>query len=129
MKLRHLFSTCLLFVSFSSHAGLVHQYRFDGSLADDLGGPSLASLGGSVTGGRYVFAMNQGLVLNENLGGQYTLDFLYNFSNQTSYRKLVDFAAGASDTGLYSLGGMLDLYTPPSNSALTGAMTTTSIAR
>jgi hypothetical protein len=123
MKLSHLFAASLLFVSFGSQAALVHQYRFDGSLADDQGGPSLVSMGGTVTGGRYVFAMNEGLALNENLGGQYTLDFMYNFSDQSSYRKLVDFAGGASDTGLYSLAGMLDLYTPPSNSAMTGAMT------
>lgn len=110
MSARHLFAAGLLLVSFSSHAGLVHQYRFDGSLADDMGGPSLGSLGGTVAGGRYVFDMNQGLVLNENLGSQYTLDFVYNLASQTGYRKLVDFAARTSDNGVYTLNGMATIY-------------------
>jgi hypothetical protein len=117
MKFSQLFAVSLLFVSLSSHAGLVHQYRFDGSLADDQGGPSLVALGGTVTGGRFVFDANQGLVLNENLGAEYTLDFLYNFVSQSSYRKLVDYAAGASDNGVYTNAGIVDLYTNGSHMA------------
>lgn len=110
MKLRHLLSAALLFVSFSSHAALIHQYRFSGNLTDDLGGPSLTALGGTVNADRYVFGMNQGLVLGENLGGVYTIDFLYNLSSQASYRKLVDFKNGTSDNGVYSFGGRASVY-------------------
>lgn len=120
MKLSQLFAVSLLFVSFSSHAGLVHQYRFDGSLADDQGGPSLVALGGTVTGGRYVFDANQGLVLNENLGAKYTLDFLYNFASQSGYRKLVDYATGTSDKGVYTNAGIVDFYTNGSHIAAGG---------
>lgn len=117
MKLSQLIAVSLLFVSFSSHAGLVHQYRFDGSLADDKGGPSLVALGGTVTGGRYVFGANEGLVLNQNLGAEYTLDFLYNFASQSGYRKLVDYAAGISDNGVYTNAGIVDLYANGSHMA------------
>jgi hypothetical protein len=110
MSARQFFAAGLLLVSFSCHAGLVHQYRFDGSLADDIAGPSIVSLGGTVAAGHYVFGMNEGLVLNENLGAQYTLDFVYNLASQTSYRKLVDFAAGTSDNGVYTLNGQATLF-------------------
>lgn len=115
MSVRQVLAAGLLLVSFSSHAGLVHQYRFDGSLADDMAGPSLVSLGGTVAGGSYVFGMNQGLDLNENLGSQYTLDFVYNLASQSGYRKLVDFAAGGSDNGVYTRNGQTTLYVGGNN--------------
>ena len=105
MKLRHLLSATLLFASFSAHAELIHQYRLNNSLVDDFGGPSLVANGGSFTADRYVFGTNQGLTLNENLGSVYTIDFVYNFSNQTSYRKLIDYRNRTSDNGVYTHTG------------------------
>lgn len=110
MKLRHLLSAALLFASFSAHAELIHQYRLNNSLADDFGGPSLVANGGTFTADRYVFGMNQGLTLNENLGSVYTIDFVYNFSNQTSYRKLIDFRNRTSDNGVYAHTGRALFY-------------------
>lgn len=110
MKLRHLFSAALLFASFSANAELIHQYRLNNSLVDDFGGPSLVGNGGSFTADRYVFGANQGLTLNENLGSVYTIDFVYNFSNQTSYRKLIDYRNRTSDNGVYTHTGRALFY-------------------
>lgn len=110
MKLRHLFSAALLFASFSANAELIHQYRLNNSLLDDFGGPSLVANGGSFTADRYVFGANQGLTLNENLGSAYTIDFVYNFSNQTSYRKLIDYRNRTTDNGVYTHTGRALFY-------------------
>ena len=110
MKLRHLFSAALLFASFSANAELIHQYRLNNSLVDDFGGPSLVANGGSFTADRYVFGANQGLTLNENLGSVYTIDFVYNFSNQTSYRKLIDYRNRTTDNGVYTHTGRALFY-------------------
>lgn len=110
MKLRHVVAAALLFTSLSANAELIHQYRLNNSLADDFGGPSLVTNGGTLSSDRYVFGTNQGLTLNENLGAVYTIDFVYNFSNQSSYRKLIDFANRASDNGVYSFDGRALFY-------------------
>lgn len=110
MKLRHLFSAALLFASFSANAELIHQYRLNNSLVDDFGGPSLVANGGSFTADRYVFGANQGLTLNENLGSVYTIDVVYNFSNQTSYRKLIDYRNRTTDNGVYTHTGRALFY-------------------
>lgn len=110
MKLRHVAAAALLFTSLGANAELIHQYRLNNSLADDFGGPSLVSNGGTLSSDRYVFGANQGLTLNENLGSVYTIDFVYNFSNQSGFRKLIDFANRASDNGVYSYDGRATFY-------------------
>ena len=115
MKLRHLLSAALLFASFSANAELIHQYRLNNSLADDFGGPSLVANGGTFTADRYVFGANQGLTLNENLGSVYTIDFVYNFSIQSGYRKLIDYANRTSDNGVYAQGGGALFYVSGGN--------------
>ena len=110
MKLRHVFSAALLFASFNANAELIHQYRLNNSLADDFGGPSLVANGGTFTADRYVFGINQGLTLNENLGSVYTIDFVYNFSVHSGYRKLIDYANRTSDNGVYAYGGRALFY-------------------
>lgn len=110
MKLRHLFSAAVLFASFNANAELIHQYRLNNSLADDFGGPSLVANGGTFTADRYVFGINQGLTLNENLGSVYTIDFVYNFSVHSGYRKLIDYANRTSDNGVYAYNGRALFY-------------------
>lgn len=110
MKLRHLLPAALLFASLSAQAELIHQYRLDGSLVDDLGGPSLIANGGTFAGDRYVFGVNQGLKLNENLGSVYTIDFVYNLTSQSGYRKLIDYANRTSDNGVYTNSGRATFY-------------------
>lgn len=58
-----------------------------------------------------MFGANQGLVLNETLSAAYTLDFMFNFANVSGYRKLVDYAAGAADKGVYVYDNLLGFYT------------------
>lgn len=120
MKLRYLVPAALLLVSLNSHAGLIHQYRFNGTLADDLGGRALVSKGGSLTDTQYVFGLNQGLALEENLGSEFTIDFLYSLDSQSSWRKLIDFAGRARDAGVYTNSGFGAVYNAGSTIATTG---------
>src|SRR5262245_28977002 len=49
-----------------------HLYTFDTNLADQFGGPTLLADGGTVAGGRYTFATNQGLRLLSGLANTST---------------------------------------------------------
>ncbi len=88
-----------------------HHYRLDGSYADDLGGPSLTPLGGTLGSTGYAFGADQGLtvdgVVNEAV---YTIDLAFSFDELSGYRRIIDFQNQASDTGLYVYSGDLNFY-------------------
>ncbi len=91
-----------------------HQYRLDGSLADDMGGPTLVAAGGTLGATGYSFGVNQGLVMDPGLGGVYTIDLLFHLDSvATGWRKLVDFKALTSDNGLYTYAGQWDCCCTP----------------
>src|SRR5260370_11257489 len=89
----------------SSAAPLIHDYQFQNSLADSLGGPSLVSLGGTVGSGTYTFAAQQGLSLSNALpnSADYSLFMNFEFSSVSGYVKIVDFKNLTADNGLYNL--------------------------
>ena len=87
-----------------------HQYRFDGTLADDFGGAALVSGGGVVGASGYTFDKNQGLTLTESLGSVYTIDLSFSFSALSGWQKIADFSNLSSDNGLYSLGASLSSF-------------------
>jgi hypothetical protein len=95
-------------------AGLIHDYLFQGSLADSLGGPSLVSLGGTVGPNAYTFGAEQGLSLSNALtGGEdatYSIYLNFEFDSLTGYRKILDFKDLASDNGLYNLNTDINYY-------------------
>lgn len=113
MKFHHLMATALLFVAMDSRAALIRQYELNGNLNDALGGKALAHLGGSTGPQAYAFGPNQGLRLDEKLGGTYSIDMrlrLDAFNTGNSYTRLIDFKSLANDNGLYLMGDQFRLY-------------------
>ena len=88
-----------------------HFYSLDTTYADALGGPALVGQGGALDASHYNFGVNQGLQLNNALQSDiYTIDLQFNFDTTAGYRRIVDFKAGGSDTGLYQLDTALNFY-------------------
>ncbi|HLJ94891.1 MAG TPA: PKD domain-containing protein [Gemmataceae bacterium] len=96
-----------------------HIYDLNSGLADQMGGPALIADGGTLTGGRYVFGMDQGLRLDGALADttNYSvvlvaqLDFTGAF-----FKKVIDFQERTIDQGLYVSGSTLQLYPGPGGS-------------
>jgi len=89
-----------------------HVYLMNDA-SDLLGGPALTTLGGDFTtqAGRYSFGANQGLSLENAVNASvYTIDFVFNFDLVSGYRRLIDFKALTSDTGLYNYSSQLKFY-------------------
>ena len=79
-------------------AVLLDEYSLRGTLADNLGGPSLTTvlfggLAGAITPNGYVFGPDQGLMLiNPALNATtYSIEFSVSLSATSGYRKLLDF--------------------------------------
>lgn len=94
-----------------------HVYNLNGSYADANGGPSLTGDGGALGATGYTFGPNQGLsLLNATNGSVYHIDLLFQLTDVTGYRKLIDFNDKVNDSGLYILNGNLNFY--PTTTAL-----------
>ena len=114
----HAFRKCaavaalLAFSSAFGQAILIDEYTLQGTLADSLGGPPLASLGGTITPTGYVFAANQGLAFTNPAltSANFSIELSFKFDVTTGYRKIVDFLNLGSDSGLYQLNGNLNFY-------------------
>lgn len=100
-------------------AVLIHEYALQGSLTDRLGGPSLTSLGGQITGLGYVFAANQGLAFSSPTisTANYSLEFSFRLDTVAGNRKLLDFQGLASNLGVYARGGLMDILPGTSSGA------------
>jgi hypothetical protein len=105
-----LLTTCALGAAQAAPV-LVHNYDFTSDFSDSLGGPALVGTG-SVSGGSYVFAQNQGLSLSNGFadGAEYSIEMKFTFSDVGGYRKLIDFKNLTSDSGLYNLSTNLNFY-------------------
>lgn len=96
----------------SQAATPTHLYLMDDA-SDVLGGVALTTLGGDFTSkaGHYSFGANQGFWIENAVNTDvYTLDFAFSLDSADGYRRLVDFKALASDTGLYNLNTRLNFY-------------------
>ena len=90
-----------------------HHYALD-TLNDDLGGPALTALGGSLGDGGYRFGPNQGLTLTNGVQpGVYTIDVTFSFDQLGSWRKIIDFKNLGSDNGLYTYNTALQFVVTP----------------
>lgn len=106
---------CLLMLPFFGRAPaavVVHEYALQGTLDDNRGGPALTALGGNITALGYVFAANQGLTLVSTAlsATDFSIEFSFNFSSTSGYRKIADFHALGDDSGFYQLNGALNFY-------------------
>jgi hypothetical protein len=103
-------------LTLAAHAASPTHVYLLGDATDQLGGPSLVSLGGSFgatasgqTG--YRFDANQGLSLSSALNvSVYSIDFSFAFDTVGGYRRLLDFKNGTADSGLYNLNASLNFY-------------------
>jgi hypothetical protein len=93
-------------------AVLIHEYALRGTLADNLNGSPLTSMGGQITALGYVFAENQGLVLTSSSlsPSSFSIELSFRFSDVSGYRKIADFHNRADDTGFYVLNSALNFY-------------------
>lgn len=97
---------------------LLGEFALKGSLANNVaGGPSLISLGGTITANGYVFGIDQGLTFTSaslsTTSYSIELSFKSNLDSTRSWSKLVDVAGQNSDNGLYiynSGGYVLQFY-------------------
>lgn len=111
-----LIATALVCSSSCFGATLTHQYQFNNSLADDFAGPSLVASGGTLNPTTFSFtanpSANEGLSLSNGLvdPADYSIEIVFNFSDLTSYRKILDFKDRAVDAGLYVSNSTLYFY-------------------
>ncbi len=101
MKIRAIFAAVTLLVC-GAVSAQTHQYRLNGDLLDDMGGSALVSHGGTLGAAGYSFGANQGLTMNESLGGVYTIDMSFHFDTHAGWQKIIDFSNLASDAGMYT---------------------------
>lgn len=110
MKFHSLMAAALLAFSMDSHAGLIHQFNLNGSLADSVGTAKLVGMGGTVGANAYAFGANQGLRLETQLGGVYTIDMRFHFDSFANYGRIVDFKNLVGDDGFYASTDKLRLF-------------------
>lgn len=112
----------------STAATLVSQLTFDAGFTDTAGGAT-ASGAGSVSGGRYNFAANQGLGVTMGTGlSSYSIVFSVELDATGGYRKLLDVGGLVSDNGLYNLSGGLRYFSASSSGGSITANTDATIA-
>jgi Ca2+-binding RTX toxin-like protein len=93
---------------------LTHDYELNGSYADDLGGPALVPVGGTLNATNYAFDANEGLSLSNAIdSSNYSIEIDFQFATTDGYRKIIDFSNLASDSGLYNINTELELYPEP----------------
>jgi len=100
-----------------ANAALVHDYQLNGTLADALGGPSLATINaggpnGTIDPTGFSFPFNSGLQLTGGLSsaGNYSIEMSFSFDATSGYRRIIDFKDRATDNGLYNLSGAINFF-------------------
>lgn len=110
MTFRSLVAVGLLCLASSSHAALIHQFNLNGSLKDSITNQSLTGLGGHFDGNQYVFKAQQGLKLDTQLGGIYTIDMSFQFDTFGTYGRIIEFGDLGRENGFYLGGTSFRLY-------------------
>ncbi len=95
-----------------------HIYEFSGKTTDVRGGPAMVAGSGAsyqapgTPEGGMKFLANEGPSVTGAIAqpGQYSIEMFFSLDDVFSYRRLVDFKNGASDSGLYLYGGDLLLF-------------------
>jgi hypothetical protein len=133
MMLGALLTALLLFgaVDDAGAATLRAEYRFQGNLASEIASaPDLANIGQGNSfateringiGRRQVLRFPEGNGLSLNTTGlvnptSNSVVVVFRLASTSGYRRILDFAGGVSDTGLYNLDGRVALYGANSSS-------------
>jgi hypothetical protein len=82
---------------------LIHDYEFNNSYLDSLGGPGLSPDGGVLSSGGYSFGRGQGLSLSGALpsGSNYAIQVHFRFDLNGGWDKIIDPHNLGPDIGLY----------------------------
>jgi Concanavalin A-like lectin/glucanases superfamily/PEP-CTERM motif len=108
---KKLFLLAAVTCAMPASAALVHDFRFDGDLTDQLGGPAAINNGGVLGATGITFGLNQGPTLNNILTANvYSVEFAFSLNITNGYRKILDFKGLTNDAGLYVLSDRLDFY-------------------
>lgn len=121
-------SFALLTATAGHAATLVSEFTFDAGLSDNEAGAT-ATGAGTVSGGRYNFAVNEGLgvTLGSSLA-TYSIVFDVELDSTSGYKKLLDVSGLAADVGLYNLSGGLRYYSVSASGGSIVADTDTTVA-
>lgn len=101
MKFHSLIAAALLCAASGSHAALIHQFDLNGSLNNSVGTETLQG-NGELTANAYVFDANEGLRLDAQLGGVYTIDMAFHFDSFGNYGRILNFTNLVGDNGFYA---------------------------
>lgn len=97
-----------------AQAALLKSYDFNGNYSDTLSnGVDLVASGGTISGGRYNFGLNQGLQLVNALAStsNYAIEIKVRVEDDlTSYNKIIDFQNLSTDQGVYEQSGGIIFY-------------------
>jgi hypothetical protein len=108
---KKLFLLAAVTCAMPASAALVHDFRFDGDLTDQLGGPAAINNGGVLGATGIAFGLNQGPTLNSVVPtSAYSIEMAFSLSAVSGYRKILDFKGLTADAGLYIYGGRLAFY-------------------
>jgi len=100
----------MLLLASASASAQDRVYHLNGTLADANGGPSLATLDGSLGASGFTFGFNEGLSLTGVVGSTYTIAMRFRFDEVSAYRRIIDFKDRASDNGPYVLNGAANFF-------------------
>jgi hypothetical protein len=91
-----------------------HAYGFDGDLTDELGGPPMTAIKGTIEATDLQFDRGGGARVDGAASADtYSIEMRVDLSlkgNGSSFYRLLDFKNRKTDNGLYEFNGMLDFY-------------------
>ena len=95
-----------------THAAVIGDFRLDGSLANQAGGPlTMTNNGGALGATGIRFGANQGPTISGfSAPTDFSIEFRFSFDTLGSYRKLIDFLDLGSDVGVYAYDRSLNFY-------------------
>jgi hypothetical protein len=93
-------------------AAVIGDFRLDGSLANQAGGPLTLTNNGATLGATGLsFGVNQGPTISGfSAPSAFSVELSFRFNEVAGYRKIADFLNRGSDTGLYAHGGKLFFF-------------------
>lgn len=106
-----------------AQAATLFNFELNGNYANAAGAGTITPKGGALAPGGYRFGANQGLTidLGDTALGEYAIEVRFSFANTLNYRKIIDFAGGTLDAGLYNNSGRLAFFNRAHTNVITMA--------